>query len=129
MFNTHAKIRLQKFYISIADKEKKKLCKEIISLILTRRIPASNFIEWKDYKIVYQRYANLFFCCLVDWNDNELISLEIIQRYVEILDSYFGNVRLKLLRLKTSELYFKLIITKGLRIGHNIQLLESSFYL
>ena len=25
--------------------------------------------------------------------DNELITLEIIHRYVEVLDRYFGNVR------------------------------------
>ena len=38
------------------------------------------------------RYANLFFCILVDSDDNELLSLEIIQRYVEVLDQYFGSV-------------------------------------
>ncbi len=63
-----------------------------MSGILTRRIPCSNFIEWKDYKIVYQRYANLFFCILIGVDDNELISLELIQRYVEVLDQYFGSV-------------------------------------
>ena len=29
---------------------------------------------------------------VVDKDDNELISLEIIHNYVELLDSYFGNV-------------------------------------
>lgn len=29
---------------------------------------------------------------LVDVTDNELLTLEIIQRYVEILDQYFGSV-------------------------------------
>ena len=65
-----------------------------MSRILTRRIPCSNFIEWKDHKIVYQRYANLFFCILIGYDDNELISLELIQRYVEVLDQYFGSVSL-----------------------------------
>jgi clathrin adaptor complex small subunit len=27
--------------------------------------------------------------------DNELVTLEIIHRYVEVLDRYFGNVRLR----------------------------------
>ena len=29
---------------------------------------------------------------LIDANDNELIALEVIQRYVEVLDQYFGSV-------------------------------------
>lgn len=29
----------------------------------------------------------------VDWNDNELVTLETIHHFVEILDKYFGNVR------------------------------------
>ncbi len=41
---------------------------------------------------MYQRYANLFFCILIGPDDNELISLELIQRYVEVLDQYFGSV-------------------------------------
>lgn len=43
-------------------------------------------------QIVYKRYASLFFCCAVDDSDNELLTLEIIHRYVEILDKYFGSV-------------------------------------
>lgn len=27
-----------------------------------------------------------------DWDDNELILLQVIHRYVETLDEYFGNV-------------------------------------
>jgi AP-1 complex subunit sigma 1/2 len=34
----------------------------------------------------------LYFCCGVDADDNELLALEIIHQYVEILDKYFGNV-------------------------------------
>ena len=51
-----------------------------------------NFIEWKDLKIVYKRYASLYFCMAVDDTDNELITLEVIHRFVELLDKYFGSV-------------------------------------
>merc|ERR1712107_184209 len=51
-----------------------------------------NFIEWKNYKIIYRRYASLYFMFGVDQDDNELITLEIIHSFVEILDAYFGNV-------------------------------------
>lgn len=40
-----------------------------------------------------ERYASLFFVAGINQDDNELITLEIIHRYVEILDRYFGNVR------------------------------------
>ncbi len=45
-----------------------------------------------DFKVVYRRYASLFFIAGIDLDDNELISLEIIHRYVEILDKWFLNV-------------------------------------
>jgi hypothetical protein len=32
--------------------------------------------EWREYKLVYKRYASLYFCVGVDPNDNELITLE-----------------------------------------------------
>ena len=38
------------------------------------------------------RYASLYFCCCVEANDNELLVLEVIHRYVELLDKYFGSV-------------------------------------
>jgi Clathrin adaptor complex small chain len=38
------------------------------------------------------RYASLYFCCAVDSTDNELLILEVIHRYVELLDKYFGSV-------------------------------------
>ena len=52
----------------------------------------SSFLEWRDLKIIYKRYASLYFCCAVDQTDNELLTLEIIHRYVELLDKYFGSV-------------------------------------
>ena len=52
----------------------------------------SSFIEWQDMKIVYKRYASLYFCAAIDAGDNELLTLEIIHRYVELLDKYFGSV-------------------------------------
>ncbi|CAF0795464.1 unnamed protein product [Brachionus calyciflorus] len=92
LFNTQTKIRLQKWYISYSEREKKKMIREIMTSILAKRLPSCNFVEHNDKKVVYQRYANLFFCIVIDRNDNELLALEIIQRYVEILDQYFKNV-------------------------------------
>lgn len=46
----------------------------------------------RSTKIVYRRYAGLFFCVCVDANDNELAYLEAIHFFVEVLDQFFGNV-------------------------------------
>ena len=45
-----------------------------------------------DFKVVYRRYASLFFIAGIDLDDNELMALELIQRYVEVLDKWFMNV-------------------------------------
>ena len=55
-------------------------------------IPADTFTSPVDTKIVYRRYASLFFIAGCDAEDNELITLEIIHRYVEQMDKYYGNV-------------------------------------
>lgn len=45
-----------------------------------------------DSKVVYRRYASLFFIAGCSSDDNELIVLEIVHRYVEQMDKYYGNV-------------------------------------
>lgn len=42
--------------------------------------------------MIYRRYASLFFITSINPTDNELVTLEVIHRYVEVLDRYFGNV-------------------------------------
>lgn len=92
LFSRQGKLRLQKWYQAFPDKTKKKVTRELIALILSRKAKMSSFLEWKDSKIVYKRYASLYFCCSVEQEDNELLTLEIIHRYVELLDKYFGSV-------------------------------------
>ena len=41
--------------------------------------------KFRNYKVVYRRYAGLFFCLCVDANDNKLAYLEAIHLFVEIL--------------------------------------------
>lgn len=111
---THrGKTRLAKWYAPYNDEEKIKLKGEVYSLPIAstelregvtnrqkvHRLVAprdqkyqSNFVEFRNNKIVYRRYAGLFFCACVDANDNELAYLEAIHFFVEVLDSFFGNV-------------------------------------
>ena len=43
-------------------------------------------------QVVYKRYASLYFVMGIEPSDNELINLEIVHHFVEVLDRYFGNV-------------------------------------
>ena len=86
LFSRQGKLRLQKWYVSKSEKEKKNTTKMIINTILSRKPKHCSFIDFKDLKIVYKRYASLYFCCGIELEDNELLCLEIIHRYVELLD-------------------------------------------
>ncbi|KAJ1678039.1 AP-2 complex subunit sigma [Spiromyces aspiralis] len=91
--NRQGKTRLEKWYIAASDLEKRKLKAEVHRTVASRdQKHQSNFVEFQNYKIVYRRYAGLFFCFCVDTNDNELAYLEAIHLFVEILDTFFGNV-------------------------------------
>ncbi|CCD46384.1 similar to AP-2 adaptor complex subunit sigma [Botrytis cinerea T4] len=108
--NRQGKTRLAKWYAPYNDEEKIKLKGEVhcpppilaTSNLTTHQVHRlvaprdqkyqSNFVEFRNNKIVYRRYAGLFFCACVDANDNELAYLEAIHFFVEVLDSFFGNV-------------------------------------
>lgn len=92
LISRQGKIRLNKWYETISQKEKLKTMKELTTLILARRAKMCNIIEYKDMKVIYRRYASLFFIIGVDNHDNELIGLEIIHRFVEQMDKLYGNV-------------------------------------
>ncbi|KAF9193898.1 AP-2 complex subunit sigma [Haplosporangium sp. Z 767] len=91
--NRQGKTRLSKWYAPYEDDEKLKLKGEVHRLVAPRdQKYQSNFVEFRNFKIVYRRYAGLFFCLCVDANDNELAYLEAIHFFVEVLDAFFGNV-------------------------------------
>ena len=92
LFSRQGKIRLQKWFDTYSEKDKRKITKDISNTILARTTKMSNFVEWRNLKIVYKRYASLFFAFAISPEDNELICLSVIHRYVEILDMYFGSV-------------------------------------
>ncbi|GAA5882909.1 hypothetical protein JCM16303_006642 [Sporobolomyces ruberrimus] len=91
--NRQGKTRLSKFYVPYEDDEKIRIRGEVHRLIAPRdQKYQSNFVEFRNHKIVYRRYAGLFFTFCVDANDNELIWLEAIHLFVEVLDAFFSNV-------------------------------------
>uniref|UniRef100_A0A3Q0T0T8 AP complex subunit sigma n=1 Tax=Amphilophus citrinellus TaxID=61819 RepID=A0A3Q0T0T8_AMPCI len=93
LFSRQGKLRLQKWFTPLTDREKKKVIRDMMMLVLARPARSCNFLQWRDLKIVYKRwYASLYFCAGLEDHDNELLALEVLHRYVELLDKYFGNV-------------------------------------
>ncbi|KAJ1507417.1 AP-2 complex subunit sigma, partial [Coelomomyces lativittatus] len=91
--NRQGKTRLAKWYSPLTSHEQLH-AKETVHQLTSERDQKgqSNFIEYKNMMLVYRRYAGLFFSIAVDSNDNLLGSLESIHFFVEVLDSFFGNV-------------------------------------
>ena len=73
LVSRQGKTRLTKWYESYAAKEKARIVREITATVLARAPKMCNFVEWRNKKIIYKRYASLFFIVCVDSEDNELI--------------------------------------------------------
>lgn len=111
LISRQGKVRLAKWFTTMSSKSKSKIVKDVTQLVLARRTRMCNFLEYKgtlsssasssvvlgliidsacvmdllDSKVVYRRYASLFFVTGIGQNDNELITLEIIHRSVQSL--------------------------------------------
>lgn len=90
--NRQGKTRLAKYYVPLEEDEKHQLETEVHRVVVNRDPKHTSFVEFKNHKLVYRRYAGLFFTLCVDANDNELVHLESIHLFVEILDHFFANV-------------------------------------
>jgi len=90
--NRQGKTRLSKWYSAFEHDEKRQLEGEVYRLVIKRDPQATNFIEFRNYKLIYRRYAGLYFFYCIDVTDNELVYLEAIHLFVEILDKFFASV-------------------------------------
>jgi AP-1 complex subunit sigma 1/2 len=122
LLSRQGKVRLSKWYITAPPRERARLTRDLCAAVLGRPLRGTcNVIEGCDAssspllgplpsggtgggaypgsegacapaKIVYRRYASLYFVAGIDGGDNELLALEGIHLLVEALDLYFGNV-------------------------------------
>nr|ALD47953.1 adaptor protein complex 4 subunit sigma [Isochrysis galbana] len=90
MVNKQGQTRLAQYYERQPMGERCALEAEVIRKCLSRTETQCSFFEYRGYKVVYRRYASLFFIVGVEGEDeNELSILEFIHALVETLDRYF----------------------------------------
>jgi AP-4 complex subunit sigma-1 len=92
MVNKQGQTRLAQYFEYLTIQQRGTLEGEIIRKCLARTENQCSFIEYRNYKCIYRRYASLFFIVGVDQEENELAILEFIHSLVETLDKYFENV-------------------------------------
>ena len=64
--NRQGKTRTAKYYVPMDDDEKHQLEFEVHRLVVNRDPKFTNFAEFRTHKIIYRRYAGLFFSLCVD---------------------------------------------------------------
>lgn len=93
MVNKQGQTRLAQYFISIEQNERLALEGELVRKCLSRNENQCSFVEHRQYKVIYRRYASLYFIIGVENEQvNELAFLEFIHTLVETLDKYFENV-------------------------------------
>ncbi|KAJ2560020.1 Sigma-adaptin 3A [Coemansia sp. RSA 1933] len=99
IFNQLGKPRLLKFYTELDTATQQALFRDIYGVISKRPDNLCKFVDGgqsamvgSGNRIIYRRYATLFFVFVVDQSESELGIYDLIQVFVEALDRAFENV-------------------------------------
>lgn len=99
MVNKQGQTRLSSYYQWISMAERVALESEIIRKCLSRSELQCSFLEYRGYKVIYRRYASLFFIVGTtadvageENSENELGLLEFIHTLVETMDKWAGSI-------------------------------------
>lgn len=102
MVNKQGQTRLSSYYQWLSMAERVALESEIIRKCLSRSELQCSFLEYRGYKVIYRRYASLFFIVGTkadldaglsgENNENELGMLELIHALVETMDKWAGSI-------------------------------------
>jgi AP-4 complex subunit sigma-1 len=103
--NKQGQTRLASYYQWMNMAERVALESEIIRKCLSRSELQCSFVEYRGYKVIYRRYASLFFIIgtipesstdgtrkIYDNTTNELGMLEFIHTMVETMDRWAGSI-------------------------------------
>ncbi|MBA0574376.1 hypothetical protein Golob_001586 [Gossypium lobatum] len=80
MVNKQGQTRLAQYYEWLTLEERRALEGEIVRKCLARNEQQCSFVEHRNYKIVYRRYASLFFLVGVDNDELDALMVEILWR-------------------------------------------------
>ena len=93
LVNKQGQTRLAKYTDEFLSVDERVMLEgEIVRKCLSRTEKQCSIIQHRNYKVIYRRYASLFFLVGVDEEENELAIMEFIHCVVETMDRYFGNV-------------------------------------
>lgn len=99
IFNNDGLPRLLKFYTQVDLPTQKLLLTQVYQLVLRRTAlqccfvtPPPLLLETEDIKVIYRHYATLYFVFIVDDQELELGTLDLIHVFVECLDRCFETV-------------------------------------
>lgn len=90
--NKQGQTRFSNYYDSSEHDERAWMEAEIVRKCLSRNERQCSFLEYRNFKIVFRKYASLFFIIGIDETENELGIYEFIHNMVEVLDKYFEGV-------------------------------------
>mmetsp|Transcript_129544 Transcript_129544/g.276271 ORF Transcript_129544/g.276271 Transcript_129544/m.276271 type:complete len:157 (-) Transcript_129544:112-582(-) len=98
VINNQGKARLVRFYYDLAVDRQKHIVQQVYRIVSTRVdencccFADDESLFGEDHKIIYRHFATLFFIFVADSAESELGILDLIQVFVQVLDSCFENV-------------------------------------
>uniref|UniRef100_A0A7S1RK99 AP complex subunit sigma n=1 Tax=Alexandrium catenella TaxID=2925 RepID=A0A7S1RK99_ALECA len=96
--NNQGKSRLVRFYYDVPMDRQKHILHSVYRIVSTRvddnccQFAQDEDLFGEDHKIIYRHYATLYFIFVADSAESELGILDLIQVFVQVLDSCFENV-------------------------------------
>lgn len=87
LVNRQGQTRISKYYSDMSGRARAHTEAEIIRKCMSRPANVCSFFPYEGHKVVYRRYATLFFVVGVGRHENELSVLEFIHCLVEVLDT------------------------------------------
>eukprot|EP01084_Bolivina_argentea_P056047 102626_1 len=129
IINNHGVARLSKFYRRLeSEDDQQRVIRRVFQQIAQRPDSFCNYVdgiipEWGEgTKLIYRHYATLYFVLAVDSQESDLGILDLIQVFVEALDTCFENVCELDLIFNSDKVHYVLdeIIVGGMVVETNI---------